>query len=85
MDTPMFMLYNLINNIPTIIYLTLLALMVGKSFLVMAIALIVIGWLAGSGLCLASRRLMISSNSRASAETCSCPAALRYPFFSLSM
>lgn len=46
MDTPMFMIYNLVNNIPTIIYLTLLALMVGKSFLVMAIALIAIGWLA---------------------------------------
>ena len=46
MDTPMFMVYNLVNNIPTIIYLTLLALMVGKSFLVMAIALIAIGWLA---------------------------------------
>lgn len=46
MDTPMFMIYNLVNNIPTIIYLTLLALMVGKSFLVMAIALVAIGWLA---------------------------------------
>lgn len=46
MDTPMFMIYNLVNNIPTIIYLTLLALMVGKTFLVMAIALIAIGWLA---------------------------------------
>lgn len=46
MDAPMFMIYNLVNNIPTIIYLTLLALMVGKSFLVMAIALIAIGWLA---------------------------------------
>ena len=46
MDTPMFMIYNLVNNIPTIIYLTLLALMVGKTFMVMAIALIAIGWLA---------------------------------------
>lgn len=46
MDTPMFMIYNLINNIPTIIYMTLIALMVGKSFGVMAVTLIGIGWLA---------------------------------------
>ena len=39
-------IYNLINNIPTIIYLTLIALMLGKSMITMGIALIGFGWLA---------------------------------------
>ena len=39
-------LYNLIDNIPTIIYMTLIALMVGKSLLTMGIAMIAFGWLA---------------------------------------
>ena len=39
-------LYNLIDNIPTIIYMTLIALMVGKSMLTMGIAMIAFGWLA---------------------------------------
>ena len=39
-------LYNLIDNIPTIIYMTLIALMVGKSLLTMGIAMIGFGWLA---------------------------------------
>lgn len=39
-------IYNLINNIPTIIYLTLIALMLGKSMVTMGIALIGFGWLA---------------------------------------
>ena len=39
-------LYNLIDNIPTIIYMTLIALMVGKSMLTMGIAMIGFGWLA---------------------------------------
>ena len=39
-------LYNLIDNIPTIIYMTLIALMVGKTMLTMGIAMIGFGWLA---------------------------------------
>ncbi len=39
-------LYNFINNVPTIIYMTLIALMVGKSFLVMALAMIFFNWLS---------------------------------------
>ena len=37
--------YNIINNIPTIIYMTLIALMVGQSFTIMAVSLIAFGWL----------------------------------------
>ncbi len=39
-------LYNLIDNVPTIIYMTLIALMVGKNLLTMGIAMIGFGWLA---------------------------------------
>lgn len=38
-------LYNLINNVPMIIYLTLIALLVGQSFWIMAASLICFGWL----------------------------------------
>lgn len=38
-------LYNFIDNIPTIIYMTLIALMVGKSTMVMAVAMIAFYWL----------------------------------------
>ncbi|MCD8141927.1 MAG: ABC transporter permease [Clostridiales bacterium] len=38
-------LYNLINNIPTIIYMTLIALLVGRTFTIMAVSMILIGWL----------------------------------------
>ena len=38
-------LYNIINNVPTIIYMTLIALLVGQSFTIMAISLIAFGWL----------------------------------------
>jgi len=38
-------LYNLIDNIPTIIYMTLIALMVGKTMLTMGIAMVGFGWL----------------------------------------
>ena len=38
-------LYNIINNIPTIIYMTLIALLVGQSFTIMAVSLIAFGWL----------------------------------------
>ena len=37
--------YNIINNVPTIIYMTLIALLVGQSFTVMAVSLIAFGWL----------------------------------------
>ncbi|MDR2506019.1 MAG: ABC transporter permease [Oscillospiraceae bacterium] len=39
-------LYNLIDNIPTIIYMTLIALMVGKSYMIIALGIIAFGWLA---------------------------------------
>ena len=39
-------LYNLIDNIPTIIYMTLIALMVGKSMVTMGFAMVLFGWLA---------------------------------------
>lgn len=38
-------LYNLIDNVPYIIYMTLIALIVGQSFTIMAIAMIALGWL----------------------------------------
>ncbi len=38
-------LYNFIDNIPTIIYMTLIALMVGKSTLIMGIAMVAFYWL----------------------------------------
>ncbi|HHT15022.1 MAG: ABC transporter permease [Christensenellales bacterium] len=38
-------LYNFINNIPTIIYMTLIALMVGKTTVVMGVSMILFGWL----------------------------------------
>ena len=39
-------LYNLIDNLPYIIYMTLIALMVGQSFWIMAISMIAINWLS---------------------------------------
>lgn len=38
-------IYNVINNVPTIIYMTLIALLVGQSFTIMAVSMIVFGWL----------------------------------------
>ena len=38
-------LYNIINNVPMIIYMTLIALLLGHSFFIMAVALIAFGWL----------------------------------------
>ena len=38
-------LYNLVDNVPYIIYMTLIALIVGQSFTIMAAALIALGWL----------------------------------------
>lgn len=38
-------IYNIIGNVPTIIYMTLIALMVGQSFTIMAVSLIAFGWL----------------------------------------
>lgn len=37
--------YNVINNIPMIIYMTLISLLVGQSFTTMAVSLIAFGWL----------------------------------------
>lgn len=38
-------LYNIINNVPTILYMTLIALLIGQSFTIMAVSLICFGWL----------------------------------------
>lgn len=38
-------LYNFIDNIPTIIYMTLIALMIGKSTFIMAVAMVAFYWL----------------------------------------
>lgn len=37
--------YNVINNVPMIIYMTLISLLVGQSFTIMAISLIAFGWM----------------------------------------
>lgn len=44
-DRLMTELYNILTNVPTIIYMTLIALMVGQSFIIMAGALIAFGWM----------------------------------------
>jgi oligopeptide transport system permease protein len=38
-------IYNIINCVPMIIYMTLIALLVGQSFTIMAISLVAFGWL----------------------------------------
>lgn len=38
-------LYNIINNIPTLIYMSIISMLVGQSFATMAFAMISIGWL----------------------------------------
>lgn len=38
-------LYNIIHNIPMIIYMTLIALLVGQTFFIMAVSMICFGWL----------------------------------------
>jgi len=38
-------IYNIINCVPMIIYMTLIALLVGRSFTIMAVALVAFGWL----------------------------------------
>ena len=45
LDRPLTELYNIIQNIPTVIYMTLIALMVGQSFWIMATAMVATGWL----------------------------------------
>lgn len=45
LDRPLTELYNVINNVPTVIYMTLVALIVGQGFGIMATALIATGWL----------------------------------------
>ena len=42
---PLTELYNIINNIPTVIYLTLVAMIVGQSFTIMAVSIIATHWL----------------------------------------
>lgn len=37
--------YDLLNNVPTIIYMTLIALLIGKSFAILAISLIAFNWI----------------------------------------
>lgn len=38
-------IYNLFDSVPYIIYMTLIALMVGQSFTIMAVSMVAIGWL----------------------------------------
>ncbi len=38
-------IYNLIDSVPYIIYMTLIALVVGQSFTIMAVSMVAIGWL----------------------------------------
>ncbi len=45
LDRPLTELYNLVNNIPRIIYMTLIALVIGQSFTIMAVSMICFGWL----------------------------------------
>lgn len=45
LDRPITEVYNIINNVPMIIYMTLIALIIGQSFTIMAISLIAFGWL----------------------------------------
>lgn len=45
LDRPLTELYNIINNVPTILYMTLIALLVGQSFFVMCVSLVAFGWL----------------------------------------
>ena len=45
LDRPLTELYNIISNVPMVIYMTLIALIVGQSFTTMAVSMICIGWL----------------------------------------
>ena len=38
-------IYNIIYSVPTIIYMTLIALMIGKTFLIMCVSLIIFNWI----------------------------------------
>lgn len=38
-------IYNIIYSVPTIIYMTLIALMIGKTFMIMCISLIIFNWI----------------------------------------
>ena len=62
-------LYNLIDNVPYIIYMTLIALMVGQSFWIMAISMIAINWLS------MARRVRNMCSCSVTASTTSRPAA----------
>ena len=45
LDRPLTELYNIISNVPMVIYMTLVSLLVGPSFTTMAVAMIATGWL----------------------------------------
>ena len=45
LDRPITELYNVINSIPTILYMTIIALVIGQSFTVMCASLILFNWL----------------------------------------
>ncbi|MCD7957158.1 MAG: ABC transporter permease [Lachnospiraceae bacterium] len=49
-------LYNILTNVPEIIYMTLIALFIGQSFTVMCVALIAFGWM---GMARETRNLVI--------------------------
>lgn len=44
-DRLMIEIYNILTNVPTIIYMTLIALMFGQNFIIMAVSLIAFGWM----------------------------------------
>ena len=46
LDRPLTEVYNIISNVPMVIYMTLVSLLVGQSFAIMATAMIATGWLA---------------------------------------
>jgi len=45
MDGLFTFLFNLVDNVPTIIYLTLISFIIGQGFSIMSVSLILIGWL----------------------------------------
>lgn len=46
LDSLFTFVYNLFDNIPTIIYLTLISFIVGRGFTIMSVSLILIGWIS---------------------------------------
>jgi len=56
-------LYNIVDNVPTIIYLTLISFVAGQGYSIMAVSLILIGWL---GTALVVRNMVIMLRGRES-------------------